>query len=94
MRELPRARKKKRSPTTPDDVSPRIAIAERTLGEGAARENAAGSGPRSSLGVGVVKSAGSRIEWTQLLRRIGTKPVRGTEPAARLELLEIDRQAR
>jgi hypothetical protein len=71
---LPRAKKKKkkkRTPTPPDNASPRVASAEGTLREGGrASENAAASGPRTSLGDGVVKSAGSRIEWAQLLRRI------------------------
>ena len=33
-------------------------------------ENAGGNRPRTSLGDGVVKPVGSRIEWAELLRRI------------------------
>jgi hypothetical protein len=68
---LPRARKKKRTAKKPDDASPFVASGEGTLPKrGSDSENAVRSRPRTSLGDGVVKSAGSRIEWTQLLRRI------------------------
>jgi hypothetical protein len=69
----PRAKKKKkkkRTPTPPDNASPRGASAEGTSREGGrASENAAARGPRTSLGDGVVRPGGSRIEWAQLLRR-------------------------
>jgi hypothetical protein len=68
---LPRAKKKKRTPTPPDNASPQVASAEGTSPEGGrASENAAASGPRTSLGDGVVKAPCGRIEWAQLLRRI------------------------
>jgi hypothetical protein len=63
-------KKKKRTPTPPNNASPRVASAEGTSREGGrASENAAASGPRTSLGDGVVRPGGSRIEWAQLLRR-------------------------
>jgi hypothetical protein len=68
---LPRAKKKKRIAKTPDDASPFVASDEGTLPErGRDGENAARSRPRTSLGDGVVKPGGSRIEWAQLLRRV------------------------
>ena len=69
---MPRARKKKRTAKTPDDASPFVAGGEGTLPErvGGDSENAVRSRPRTSLGDGVVKPVGSRIEWAQLLRRI------------------------
>jgi hypothetical protein len=70
---LPRAKKKKRktTPTKPDDASPFVASAEGTSPErGRASEPAAPSEPRTSLGDGVVKAGGTRIEWAQLLRRV------------------------
>jgi hypothetical protein len=70
---LPRAKKKKkkRMAKKPDDASPFVASGEGTLPErGRDSENAARSRPRTSLGDGVVKPGGSRIEWAQLLRRI------------------------
>jgi hypothetical protein len=68
----PRAKKKKkRTPTPPDNASPRGASAEGTLREGGrASENAAASGPRTNLGESVVKAPCGRIAWAQLLRRI------------------------
>jgi hypothetical protein len=68
---LPRAKKKKRTMKTPDDASPFVASGEGTLPErGSDGEKAVRSRPRTSLGDGVVKQGGSRIEWAQLLRRI------------------------
>ena len=68
---MPRAKKKKRIAKTPDDASPFIVSGEGTLPErGRDSENAARSRPRTSLGDGVVKPGGSRIEGAQLLRRI------------------------
>jgi hypothetical protein len=69
---LPRARKKKRTAKKPDAASPFVASGyatspERAFGDS---ENAVGSRPRTSLGDGVVKQGGSRIEWSPLLRRI------------------------
>jgi hypothetical protein len=69
----PRAKKKKkkRTATPPDNASPRGTSVEGTSREGGrASENAAASGPRTSLGDGVVRPGGSRIAWSQLLRRI------------------------
>ena len=64
-------KKKKRTATPPDNVSPRGTSVEGTSREGGrASENAAASGPRTSLGDGVVRPGGSRIAWSQLLRRI------------------------
>jgi hypothetical protein len=62
---LPRARKKKkRTAKKPDDASPFIASGEGTSPErvGGDIENAVRSRPRTSLGDGVVKPVGSRIE--------------------------------
>jgi hypothetical protein len=68
---LPRARKKKRTAKKPDDASVFAARAEGASPErGGDSENAGRSRPRTSLGDGVVKPGGSRIEWAQLLRRI------------------------
>jgi len=69
---LPRARKKKRSAKKPDEASPLVASGVGTSPErvGCDSENAVRSGPRTSLGDGVVKPVGSRIEWAQLPRRI------------------------
>jgi hypothetical protein len=68
---LPRAKKKKRIAKKPDDASPFVASGEGTLPErGSDGEKAVRSRPRTSLGDGVVKPGGSRIEWAQLLRRI------------------------
>jgi hypothetical protein len=68
---LPRAKKKKRIAKAPDDASAFVVSGEGTLPErGRDSENAAPSRPRTSLGDGVVKPGGSRIEWAQLLRRI------------------------
>ena len=68
---LPRAKKKKRMAKKPNDASPFVVSGEGTLPErGRDSENAARSRPRTSLGDGVVKPGGSRIEWAQLLRRI------------------------
>jgi hypothetical protein len=68
----PRARKKKRRAKKPDAASPFVASGEGTSPErgGGDSENAGGNRPRTSLGDGVVKPVGSRIEWAQLLRRI------------------------
>jgi len=70
----PRGRETKKRTTTKeaqDAASPFVSTAEGTSPErGRAGENAASNGPRTSLGDGVVKPAGSRIEWAQLLRRI------------------------
>jgi hypothetical protein len=70
---LPRARKKKRTAKKPDDVSPSplAASGEGTLPERGDSVKAARSRPRTSLGDGVVKPGGRRIEWAQLLRRVG-----------------------
>ena len=66
---LPRAKKKMAK--TPDDASPFVASGEGTLPErGSDGEKAVRSRPRTSLGDGVVKPGGSRIEWAQLLRRL------------------------
>jgi hypothetical protein len=46
------------------------AINNRSPERGGDSENAGRSRPRTSLGDGVVKPGGSRIEWAQLLRRI------------------------
>ena len=56
----------------PDDAPPFVVSGEATSPErvGGDSENAVGSRPRTSLGDGVVKPVGSRIEWAQLLRRI------------------------
>ena len=56
----------------PDDASAFVASGEGTSPErgGGDSENAVRSRPRTSLGDGVVKPVGSRIEWAQLLRRI------------------------
>jgi hypothetical protein len=68
---LPRARKKKRTAKKPDDASPFVASAEGTSPERRGdSKNAVRSGPRTSLGDGVVKPPGSRIAWAQLLRRV------------------------
>ena len=69
---LPRARKKKRRAKKPDVPSPFVASGESTSPErvGGDSENAGRSRPRTSLGDGVVKPVGSRIEWAELLRRI------------------------
>ena len=68
---LPRARKKKRTAKKPDDASRWGASAEETSPErGGDSENAVRGRPRTSLGDGVVKPVGSRIEWAQLLRRV------------------------
>jgi hypothetical protein len=68
---LPRAKTKRKTTKTtrrkPDDASPWVSTAE---GAWIERESAAPSGPRTSLGEGVVKAAGTRIEWAQLLRRV------------------------
>ena len=70
---LPRAKtktKRKTKQTTrtkPDDASPLVSTAE---GASLERESAAPSGPRTSLGEGVVKAAGTRIEWAPLLGRM------------------------
>ena len=45
-------------------------LPERGGGGGGDSENAGGNRPRTSLGDGVVKLVGSRIEWAELLRRI------------------------
>ena len=68
---LPRARKKKRTAKKPDDASPFVASGEATSPErgGGESESAVRSRPRTSLGDGVVKPGGSRIEWAELLRR-------------------------
>ena len=68
----PRARKQKRRAKKPDDASAFVASGEGTLPErgGGDSENTVRSRPRTSLGDGVVKPVGSRIEWAQLLRRI------------------------
>jgi hypothetical protein len=64
-----RAKKKRKTKAAP--ASPLVSSAEGTSPErGRASENAAPNGPRTSLGDGVVKPVGSRIEWAQLLRRI------------------------
>ena len=87
---LPRAKKKKkRMAKTPDDASPFVASGEGTLPErGSDGEKAVRSRPRTSLGDGVVKPGGRRIEWAQLLRRIDwvdegvtiiTIPMEGTD---------------
>jgi hypothetical protein len=57
---------------THDDTSPFVASGEGTSPErvGGDSENAVRNRPRTSLGDGVVKLVGSRIEWAQLLRRI------------------------
>jgi hypothetical protein len=66
-----RARKKKRRAKKPDDASPFVACGEGTSPSGGGdSESAVRSGPRTSLGDGVVKPVGSRIERAQLLRRI------------------------
>ena len=70
---LPRAKKKKkRTAKKPDDASAFVASREGTSPErgGGDSDNAVRSRPRTSLGDGVVKPVGSRIEWCQLLRRI------------------------
>jgi hypothetical protein len=69
---LPRTRKKKRTAKTPDAASPFVASDEEASPErvGGDSENAGRSRPRTSLGDGVVKPVGSRIEWAQLLRRV------------------------
>ena len=68
---LPRAKTKRKTKkttrTVPDDASPWVATAEGTLPE---RESVAPSRRPTSLGDGVVKVAGTRIAWAQLLRRI------------------------
>jgi hypothetical protein len=67
---LPRA-KKKRIAKTPDDASPFVTSGEGTLPErGRDSEKAVRSRPRTSLGDGVVKPGGERIEWAQLPRRV------------------------
>ena len=69
----PRARKKKRRAKKPDDTSAFVASGEGTSPEragGGGGENAGGNRPRTSLGDGVVKPVGSRIEWAELLRRM------------------------
>ena len=87
---LPRAKKKKkRMAKTPDDASPFVASGEGTLPErGSDGEKAVRSRPRTSLGDGVVKPGGRRIEWAQLLRRVDwvdegvtiiTIPMEGTD---------------
>jgi hypothetical protein len=54
-----------------DDASAFLASVEGTSPErGGDSENDVRSGPRTSLGDGVVKPVGSRIEWAELLRRI------------------------
>ena len=68
---MPRAKKKKRMAKKPDDASPFVASGEWTLPErGRDGEKAVRSRLRTSLGDGVMKLVGSRIEWAQLLRRI------------------------
>jgi hypothetical protein len=69
---LPRARKKKRTAKTPDDASRWVAGGEATSPErvGGESESAARSRPQTSLGDGVVKPGGLRIEWAPLLRRV------------------------
>jgi len=66
-------RKKKKRATTKEAqgaASPFVGAAEGTSPErGRAGENAASNGPRTSLGDGVVRPPGSRIDWAQLLRR-------------------------
>ena len=76
---MPRARKKKRTMKKPDDASPFVASGEASSPErvGGDSENAVGSRPRTSLGDGVVKPVGSRIEWAKLLRRIDWVDVLG-----------------
>jgi hypothetical protein len=67
----PRNTTKRTTKTKPDDSSPFVSTAEGTSPDrGRERENAARSGTRTSLGDGVVKAAGTRIAWAQLLRRI------------------------
>jgi hypothetical protein len=66
-----RTRAKKKRKTKAATASPLVSSAEGTSPErGGDSENAVGSRPRTSLGDGVVKPVGSRIEWAQLLRRI------------------------
>ena len=66
-----RTRAKKKRTTKAATASPLLSSAEGTSPErGRASENAAPNGPRQSLGDGVVKPVGSRIEWASLLRRI------------------------
>lgn len=68
-----RAKKKKRTTRTrkPDDVSRFVSTGEGTSAERArASAPAAPRGSRTSLGDGIVKPAGSRMEWAELLRRI------------------------
>ncbi len=68
---LPRAKKKKRIAKTPDNASPFVASGEGTLPErGSDGDKAVRSRLRTSLGDGVVKLGGSRIESAQLLRRV------------------------
>jgi hypothetical protein len=65
----PRDRKKRK--TKPDAASPLVSDHDGTSPErGRESEHGARNGPRTSRGDGVVKPAGSRIEWAQLLRRI------------------------
>ena len=70
---MPRARKKKKKRTAkkPDAASPLVASGEATSPErvGGDSESAGRSRPRTSLADGVVKPGGSRIEWSELLRR-------------------------
>ena len=70
---MPRAKKKKkkRIAKTPDDASPFVVSGEGTLPErGRDGEKAVRGRPRTSLGDGVVRPGGRRIDWAQLLRRV------------------------
>jgi hypothetical protein len=62
-----RAKTKRKRKTKRDEASPLVSTGEGTSPE---CESVAPSRRRTSLGDGVVKAAGTRIEWAQLLRRI------------------------